>query len=756
MEDPTKKYIQLQIETLKKTLTELQATFDEIDSSQDTTAKSTESSNDPDIESANVAKVDVNSSNSTATLQTEDQTLSNASGDTEDDTTAKSTESSNDPDIGSVNVAKVDVNSSNSTATLQTEDQTLSNASEDTQDDTTAKSTESSNNPDIESANVAKVDVNSSNSTATLQDEDQTQKEATLSNDSEDTQDDTKVKSTESSNDPDIESANVAMVDVNSSNSTATLQDEDQTLSNASEDTQDDTTAKSTESSNDPDIESANVAKVDVNSSNSTATLQDEDQTLSNAPEDTQDDTKVKSTESSNDPDIESANVAKVDVNSSNSTATLQDEDQTLSNAPEDTQDDTKVKFTESSRLDDPVIGSANVAKLCATLSHQNPQAAEDTHDTTDKSTEYQKMTPSEKAAKIDRNACLLLYIKNHLKDNPDIYETFLDSIEPWALIRSKEPGVDKGKAMNGKFDEIRRIFIGNDHLYQAFIQCIHFNDISSISTKVRPAISNDVQADGRPATTTQAEKTSEETSSLADQSDELEDFFGGDFEKYLDEELPVVLQDDLKSVANISPLSSECGEEAVIIERDAFRHQAVSENVIGHPYYNMTGCNLGILDTNLEAIVRYYSSFWDLMINNQTPGKTVLLQYEKWHGVEPNSSMRKKKLGRLFKPNGKIPGKQLLETKRDVEVKLGVTFHSLLHFLLSIDAIDNFGYGSKVLISKQTELEWEEMNEVQQTAVNWAGSLLVDMRSLAQRRQRKVSEASKELKRKFSDLEFE
>jgi len=75
MEDPTKKYIQLQIETLKKTLTELQATFDEIDSSQDTTAKSTESSNDPDIESANVAKVDVNSSNSTATLQTEDQTL---------------------------------------------------------------------------------------------------------------------------------------------------------------------------------------------------------------------------------------------------------------------------------------------------------------------------------------------------------------------------------------------------------------------------------------------------------------------------------------------------------------------------------------------------------------------------------------------------------------------------------------------------------------------------------------------------------
>ena len=140
-------------------------------------------------------------------------------------------------------------------------------------------------------------------------------------------------------------------------------------------------------------------------------------------------------------------------------------------------------------------------------------------------------------------------------------------------------------------------------------------------------------------------------------------------------------------------------------------------------------------------------------MINNQTPGKTVLLQYEKWHGVEPNLSMRKKKLGRLFKPNGKIPGKQLLETKRSVEVKLGVTFHSLLHFLLSIDAMDNFGYGSKVLISEQTELEWEEMNEVEQTAVNWAASLLVDMRSLAQRRQRNAIRASKELKRKCCDL---
>ena len=66
---------------------------------------------------------------------------------------------------------QTDHTSSNSTATLQTEDQTLSNASEDTQDDMTVKFTESSRlgDPDIESANVAKVDVNSSNATATLQ-----------------------------------------------------------------------------------------------------------------------------------------------------------------------------------------------------------------------------------------------------------------------------------------------------------------------------------------------------------------------------------------------------------------------------------------------------------------------------------------------------------------------------------------------------------------------------------------------------------
>jgi len=545
MEDPTKKYIQLQIETLKKTLTELQATVDEIDSSQDTTAKSTESSHDPDIESANVAKVDVNSSNSTATLQTEDQTLSNASEDTQDDTKVKSTESSNDPVIGSANVAKVDVNSSNSTATLQTEDQTLSNASEDTQDDTTAKSTESSNDPDIESANVAKVDVNSSNSTATLQ-------------------------------------------------------TEDQTLSNAPEDTQDDTKVKSTESSNDPDIESANVAKVDVNSSNSTATLQTEDQTLSNASEDTQDDTTVKFTESSclDDPDIGSANVAKVGVNSSNVTATLQDEDQTQKEA---------------------ILSPLNLAG-----------ATEDGQDITD--TEM----------------------------NQDVEES-----------------TDAASVCEADL---------NPHSRHEQMMCNLTKEISSLEAL---GICNE-------------------------------------------------------GISVVSP------EQFTI---DKFDFDDSSESSSMQTASSTMNCNLGILGTNLEAIVRYYSSFWDLMINNQTPGKTVLLQYEKWHGVEPNLSMRKKKLGRLFKPNGKIPGKQLLETKRSVEVKLGVTFHSLLHFLLSIDAIDNFGYGSKVLISEQTELEWEEMNEVEQTAVNWAASLLVDMRSLAQRRQRNAIRASKELKRKCCDL---
>ena len=303
---------------------------------------------------------------------------------------------------------------------------------------------------------------------------------------------------------------------------------------------------------------------------------------------DSSQDTTAKSTESSNDPDIESANVAKVDVNSPNSNATLQDEDQTQKEA---------------------------------NLSPRNPAGTtEDGQDTTD-----------------------------------------------------TEESTDAASVCEADL---------NPHSRHEQMMCNLIKEISSFEAL---GICNE-------------------------------------------------------GISVVSP------EQFTI---DKFDFDDSSESSSMQTASSTMNCNLGILGTNLEAIVRYYSSFWDLMINNQTPGKTVLLQYEKWHGVEPNSSMRKKKLGRLFKPNGKIPGKQLLETKRSVEVKLGVTFHSLLHFLLSIDAIDNFGYGSKVLISKQTELEWEEMNEVEQTAVNWAGSLLVDMRSLAQRRQRNAIRANKELKRK-------
>ena len=384
-------------------------------------------------------------------------------------------------------------------------------------------------------------------------------------------------------------------------------------------DSSQDTTAKSTESSNDPDIESANVAKVDVNSPNSNATLQTEDQTLSNASEDTQDDTTVKFTESSclDDPDIESANVAKVDVNSSNVTATLQDEDQTQKEA---------------------ILSPRNLAG-----------ATEDGQDITDT-----EMNQDGEESTDDASVC-----------EADL----------------------------------------NPHSRHEQMMCNLTKEISSLEAL---GICNEGISVASPDDTLKASGICNEGISVASPEQFTIDKF--DF-------------DDSSESSSMQTASSTMN------------------------------CNLGILDTNLEAIARYYPSFWDLMINNQTPGKTVLLQYEKWHGVEPNSSMRKKKLGRLFKPNGKIPGKQLLETKRSVEVKLGVTFHSLLHFLLSIDAIGNFGYGSKVLISEQTELEWEEMNEVEQTAVNWAGLLLVDMRSLAQRRQRNAIRASKELKRKCCDL---
>ena len=340
---------------------------------------------------------------------------------------------------------------------------------------------------------------------------------------------------------------------------------------------------------------------------------------------DSSQDTTAKSTESSNDPDIESANVAKVDVNSSNSTATLQDEDQTQKEA---------------------------------NLSPRNPAGTtEDGQDTTD-----------------------------------------------------TEESTDAASVCEADL---------NPHSRHEQMMCNLIKEISSFEAL---GICN-------------------EGISVASPDDTLEALS-------ICNEISVASPDDTLKASGIcnEGISVASPEQFTI---DKFDFDDSSESSSMQTASSTMNCNLGILGTNLEAIVRYYSSFWDLMINNQTPGKTVLLQYEKWHGVEPNSSMRKKKLGRLFKPNGKIPGKQLLETKRSVEVKLGVTFHSLLHFLLSIDAIDNFGYGSKVLISEQTELEWEEMNEVEQTAVNWAGSLLVDMRSLAQRRQRNAIRANKELKRK-------
>ena len=333
---------------------------------------------------------------------------------------------------------------------------------------------------------------------------------------------------------------------------------------------------------------------------------------------DSSQDTTAKSTESSrlDDPDIGSANVAKVDVNSSNATATLQDEDQTQKEA---------------------------------ILSPRNPAGAtEDGQDTTD----------------IEMN-------------------------------QDGEESTDAASVCEADL---------NPHSRHEQMMCNLIKEISSLEA--------------------------------------LSIFNKG---------TSVASPDDTLEVLSICNEVSVASPEQFTI--DKFDFDDSSESTSMQTASSTMNCNLGILDTNLEAVARYYPSFWDLMINNQTPGKTVLLQYEKWHGVDPNSSMRKKKLGRLFKPNGKIPGKQLLETKRSVEVKLGVTFHSLLHFLLSIDAIDNFRYGSKVLISEQTELEWEEMNEVEQTAVNWAGSLLVDTRSLAQRRQRNAIRASKELKRKCCDL---
>jgi len=338
-------------------------------------------------------------------------------------------------------------------------------------------------------------------------------------------------------------------------------------------DSSQDTTAKSTESSHYPDIGSANVAKVDVNSSNSTATLQDEGQTLSNASEDTQDDATVKFTKSSrlDNPDIGSANVAKLCANSSNSTATLQDEGHTLSNASEDTQDDATVKFTESSRLDNPDIGSANVAKV--DVNSSNATATLQDEDQTQKEAILSPPNPA-----------------GATEDGQDITDTEMN--------QDGEESTDAASMCEADF---------NPHSRHEQMMCNLIKEISSLEAL---GIGN-------------------EGISVASPDDTLEALGIGN-----------------EGISVASP------EQFTI---DKFDFDDSSESSSMQTASSTMNCNLGILDTNLEAIARYYPSFWDLMINNQTPGKTVLLQYEKWHGVDPNSSMRKKKLGRSFKPNGKI-----------------------------------------------------------------------------------------------------